>query len=163
VNSNEQDDRARVAAHAREFGIPFPVLKDDGTAIADRFGAERVPEVFVLDAGRTVRYRGRIDDQFEKGLRRAGPTRSDLAGAHGRFANDRRLPDAEREALLAWIDGGRPEGDPAVTPPPKPYVEGWSIGKPDEVFVMNREVRVPDSAPKTGLPYRYLLAGEPFK
>src|SRR5436305_11883669 len=67
VNSNQQDEAAAVARHAREFAIPFPVLRDDGAAVADRFHAERTPEAFVLDGSLTVRYRGRIDDQFAKG------------------------------------------------------------------------------------------------
>ena len=42
---------------------------------------ERVPEAFVLDSRRTVRYRGRIDDQFGKGVMRPRATRNDLAEA----------------------------------------------------------------------------------
>ena len=52
----------------------FPLLKDPGNEVADDFGAQRTPEVFVLDADRKVRYRGRIDDQYGRGelrLRRA--------------------------------------------------------------------------------------------
>src|SRR5262245_33054576 len=49
VNSNSQDTPARIAGHAREHGIPFPVLKDTAAAVADRFGARRTPEAFVLD------------------------------------------------------------------------------------------------------------------
>ena len=81
VNSNQQDDAAAVAQHARSFGIPFPVLKDDGAAVADRFRAERVPEAFVLDGSLTVRYRGRIDDQFGQGVTHPKATRDDLAEA----------------------------------------------------------------------------------
>ena len=36
-------------------------------AVADQFGAVRNPEVFVLDRQRTIRYRGRIDDQYGLG------------------------------------------------------------------------------------------------
>ena len=71
INSNTQDDRAAVARHAQASGLPFVVLKDEGAAVANRFRAERVPEAFVLDGGLTVRYRGRIDDQLGKGVRRA--------------------------------------------------------------------------------------------
>jgi thiol-disulfide isomerase/thioredoxin len=71
VYSNRQDDAAAVAKHAKEFSITFPVLKDEGAALADRFAAKRTPEVFVLDGTRTVRYRGRIDDQFDRSVKRA--------------------------------------------------------------------------------------------
>lgn len=64
IDSNRQDTIAEVAAFARQHGLSFPVLKDPDGAVADLFGAERTPEVFVLDDTRTIRYRGRIDDQY---------------------------------------------------------------------------------------------------
>jgi thiol-disulfide isomerase/thioredoxin len=81
VYSNRQDDTAAVAKHAKEFSIPFVVLKDEGAALADRFAAKRTPEAFVLDGTRTVRYRGRIDDQFDKGIKRVQPKNRDLVNA----------------------------------------------------------------------------------
>jgi peroxiredoxin len=81
INSNRQDSPEMIAAHARKHGIPFPVLKDEGTKIADQFGARRTPEAFVLDAGRIVRYQGRIDDQYGIGFVRPKPSRRDLAEA----------------------------------------------------------------------------------
>jgi mono/diheme cytochrome c family protein len=56
-------------------------LKDPGNVVADAVGAQRTPEVFVLDASRTVRYGGRIDDQFLVGAQRKAPQRRDLACA----------------------------------------------------------------------------------
>jgi peroxiredoxin len=81
INSNVQDTPQRVAEHARKHAIPFPVLKDAGNVIADRFGARRTPEVYVLDAARTVRYEGRIDDQVGIGFKRPQPLRRDLTEA----------------------------------------------------------------------------------
>jgi peroxiredoxin/mono/diheme cytochrome c family protein len=256
INSNQQDDAAAVTKHAKEYGIPFPVLKDDGAAVAGRFHAERTPEAFVLDGSLTARYRGRIDDQFARGVKRAKATRQDLAEAlnevlagkevtqpitdvsgcpigrptrpkaaggsavtyckevsrliqkhcqvchrpgeagpfplmtysdaaawaeaireavnekrmppwnadpaHGTFANDRRLPVADRAAFLAWIDQGCPEGNAADLPPARQYVTGWGIGRPDEIITMNKEVEVPARAPRGGLPYKYILAGKAF-
>jgi hypothetical protein len=257
VNSNAQDEAAVVARHARDAGLPFPVLKDAGAAVADRFAARRTPEVFVLDGTRTARYRGRIDDRFDKGVRRARATRNDLADAldavlagrpverpvteaagcpiarpprpshpaggpqvtyskevarllqdhcqechrpgeaapfalrsyqdaaawsaairevvaerrmppwhadpaHGRFRNARRLAEADRAALLAWVDQGCPEGDPADLPPPRTFVRGWRIGRPDEVFPLPEAVAVPAQAPKGGIPYQFVAVSEPF-
>jgi peroxiredoxin/mono/diheme cytochrome c family protein len=79
INSNQQDTVERMAAHARDYAIPFPVLKDEGNQVADLFEAERTPEAFILDAGRKICYRGRIDDQFGIGYKRPQPTRRDLA------------------------------------------------------------------------------------
>src|SRR5439155_13190272 len=81
INSNGQDTFTHVSAHAQERAVPFPVLKDFGHAAADAFGARRTPEAFVLDAGRAIRYGGRIDDQYGVGVLRAKPTRHDLKEA----------------------------------------------------------------------------------
>lgn len=82
--------------------------------------------------------------------------------AHGKFANDRRLSDADRATLQAWIDQGCPEGDPADLPAPRRFTPGWCIGQPDEIITMNKEVQVPAQAPRGGVPYKYVLAGKPF-
>lgn len=81
INSHSNDDLATVAAHVKEYAIPYPVLKDDGTTVADKFAVERVPTAYVLDAGRNVRYKGRIDDQFAPGRHAAKATTRDLATA----------------------------------------------------------------------------------
>jgi peroxiredoxin len=81
VNANVQDDSKAVAANAKANGLPFPVLKDERQCVADRFGAKYTPEAFALDATRTIRYRGRIDDRFGFGYQRPAPTRRDLAEA----------------------------------------------------------------------------------
>src|SRR4029079_13571680 len=36
---------------------------------------------------------------------------------YGKFANDRRLSEAEVRTLLQWVNGGSPEGDPKDLPP----------------------------------------------
>src|SRR5262245_35770447 len=52
IDSNQQDTLAEMAQYARVSKIEFPLLKDPANAIADQFGAERTPEVFVLDKAR---------------------------------------------------------------------------------------------------------------
>jgi len=64
INSNRQDQPREIGAFAQRHGVTFPILKDPDNAIADMFGAERTPEIFVLDAENVIRYCGRIDDQF---------------------------------------------------------------------------------------------------
>ena len=81
IVSNRQDSLTEILHYARVHGITFPVLKDTGNQVADQFGAERTPEVFVLDDQRRIRYRGRIDDQFEIGVQRAAPSQRDLQQA----------------------------------------------------------------------------------
>ncbi len=81
IDSSGQDAFVNVSAYAQERNIPFPVLKDFDQQVADDFGASRTPEVFVLDAGRVIRYRGRIDDQYGVGVSRDKPASRDLARA----------------------------------------------------------------------------------
>jgi peroxiredoxin len=82
INSNWQDTATRIAGHAKEHGIPFPVLKDTANVVADKFAARRTPEVFVLTPDGKVHYQGRIDDQYSYGgTKRPQPTRRDLAEA----------------------------------------------------------------------------------
>jgi peroxiredoxin len=74
---------------------------------------------------------------------------------HGTFRNSRRLSDAERTTLLAWIDQGCPRGDDRELPEPKQFAEGWTIGKPDAVFTMGEDFAVPARTTKEGVRYQY--------
>ena len=99
VNSNLQDSLSEIGAYARRGGISFPIIKDSGNAIADQFGAERTPEVFVLDADRKIRYRGRIDDQYVVGVVRNAATRHDLREAVDELLAGRTVSEPETTAL----------------------------------------------------------------
>ena len=50
---------------------------------------------------------------------------------YGKFVNDLSLAKGEKETILAWIDAGAPEGNPALAPNPRVWPEGWRIPKPD--------------------------------
>ena len=81
VNSHGPDTAAEIADNAKELGLPFPVLKDEGTSLADKFAVERAPTAFVLDASRTVRYAGRINDQFAPGAHKNSASTRELGAA----------------------------------------------------------------------------------
>jgi peroxiredoxin len=64
-NSNIQDNPARIAKEAGEFGIDFPILKDEGQMLAKALGVERTAEVFIVNPRtKEVLYRGPINDQL---------------------------------------------------------------------------------------------------
>jgi len=63
----------------------------------------------------------------------------------GNFANDRHMSREETDILLAWIEQGCPKGDDQDLPPPRTFVAGWKIGKPDAIFQMTEEFKVPAS------------------
>ncbi|HQR06682.1 MAG TPA: redoxin domain-containing protein [Gemmatales bacterium] len=81
IDSNAHETRETLAKHVKEFEITFPMLQDTSGIIAERFHAERLPTAYVLDGSRTVRYQGRIDDQFERSVKRPQPTSNDLRDA----------------------------------------------------------------------------------
>ncbi len=253
IDSNQQDSLTELAAFARKHKLEIPVLKDPGNKIADALGAERTPEVFVLDGQRQVVYHGRIDDQFTYGKQRpkadqtylttaldqllagakiatphAEPlgchigrvltpkTDSDVTyskqiarifqdrcvrchrpgeigpfaltnyeevvgwaamidevvreqrmppwhanPAHGKFANDARLPDEEKDQIKRWVAAGAPEGDKRDLPPPREFTVGWQIGEPDTVVYMSDK---PYDVPATGeVRYQHFVVDPGFK
>ncbi len=72
---------------------------------------------------------------------------------YGKFSNDLRLAPGEKETLLAWVDGGAPEGSPADAPKPRAFVEGWRIPAPDMVFEMPQPFNVPANG---AIDYQYI-------
>ena len=64
-NSNIQDSPAAIRKEAEEFGIDFPIMKDEGQKLAKALGVERTAEVFIVDPRtRDVLFRGPINDQL---------------------------------------------------------------------------------------------------
>lgn len=81
--------------------------------------------------------------------------------AHGRFANEARLSDTEKQQIYAWVDAGCPAGDPADLPAPKQYHEGWYLPRePDQiVYMTDEEVDVKAEGTE---PYRYYTVDPGF-
>ena len=120
---------ADVSAHAQDFGLKFPVVRDRLGALAARLGATVTPEAFVIDAGGRVRYHGRIDDQF------AG------RGKRERQPRDPRTPRRDRRRARGPRPGrgrtSRPSAARSPSPPPRRLpprpagaraIEGWPAG-----------------------------------
>ena len=102
---------ADVAAHARDFGLKFPVVRDRRGVLAARLGAKVTPEAFVIDDRGRVRYHGRIDDQFAaRRLRNANPSTSELRDAVA--------------AVLAGVEVVHPYVESVGCPIPEPSGEG---------------------------------------
>jgi peroxiredoxin len=62
---------------------------------------------------------------------------------YGKFANDARLSDADKQLIYQWVKNGQPEGDQADMPPPPEFVDGWQIPKPDIIYRMPHPFKVP--------------------
>ena len=73
---------------------------------------------------------------------------------YGQFSNDRSMSTTEIDTLVAWADGGAPQGNAQDAPPERKWVEGWGIPKPDMVIEMPTEIVVPA---KGEIDYQYVL------
>jgi len=87
INSNRQEAIDEIKDHSKSNGFKFTVLKDPGNVMADAYGAQVTPEIYVIDPAGIVRYHGRID-------------------------NDRNIEEADthdlRAALDALLSGNEP-------------------------------------------------------
>ena len=78
---------------------------------------------------------------------------------YGKFTNDLSMTSAEKARLIAWIDGGVVEGNPADAPKPRVFPQGWRIPQPDAVFEMPAEFEVPA---KGAIDYQYIAVPTHF-
>jgi hypothetical protein len=107
VIAGQSMTRTQAIAFAKEYVIQFPVLFDDGLALARWLRPTHMPEAFVLKRDGDVVYHGRIDDWYASpGKPRAAPQHHEL-----------------RDALTAVIAGKTP---PKIFAPPVGcYFEDW--------------------------------------
>jgi peroxiredoxin len=103
IDSNVQDSAEDIAKYAADHSITFPVLKDADNVVADQFAAERTPEVFLLDEKRVVRYRGRIDGQYQPGVQKVKNPRSDLTIAIDELLAGKDVSEPEVQAVGCFI------------------------------------------------------------
>lgn len=120
VDANTQDSIVEIAAFARKYGVTFPILRDESNKVADMFGVVRNPEVVLLDQSRSIRYVGRIDDQygFQTGVGYARPKVSQrfLADAIDAVLAGQTVAQAETKPIGCIIGRARPtQADSNVT------------------------------------------------
>ncbi|MHB8800586.1 MAG: thioredoxin family protein [Thermoanaerobaculia bacterium] len=100
INSNKTEPSAEVAEDAKKHGFAFPVLKDEGNKVADLYGAQKTPEIYVLDPKGTLLYRGRIDETHEEPENVKSP---DLINALEAILAGKPVPAAETKAFGCTI------------------------------------------------------------
>jgi peroxiredoxin len=86
IDSNRHDSMKEIANFAKLTKVEFPLVKDPGNVIADAFGAQRTPEIFIFDKERTLQYRGQIDDQYTYGRQRPEVEREYVVDAISQIA-----------------------------------------------------------------------------
>ena len=87
LNSNQNESADDVKNDAA-YNFPFSILRDQGSKVADLYGAERTPEVFLIDAKGVIRYHGGV---------------ADLGAALGDFTAGRTVAKSEAKAFGCTI------------------------------------------------------------
>lgn len=62
VNRSPEDSFDKMVIRAKEKNFPFAYLYDKTQEITKAYGATNTPQVYILDANRTVKYIGAIDN-----------------------------------------------------------------------------------------------------
>jgi len=74
INANDaeaypEDGFDAMRSRSRTLGFAFPYLRDESQAVARELGAVCTPDFFLYDADRKLRYRGRLDDNWQDAAR----------------------------------------------------------------------------------------------
>ena len=62
INANVTESPSAVKSHAAEHNLSFAILKDTDDRIADKLGATKTPEAYLLDVNNKLLYHGRVDN-----------------------------------------------------------------------------------------------------
>ena len=100
INSNSTESVEETAAHAKQHGFGFPVLKDPGNKVADLYDARRTPEVYVIGKDGRLLYHGRIDDNSNDASKVTSP---DLRNALDALLAGQPVAKAETKAFGCTI------------------------------------------------------------
>ena len=94
INANDEvnypdDSFDKMVEMSKAKKLNFPYLRDEGQAVANAYGAQCTPEVFVFDGERKLRYHGRIDDNPKDETK---ATVSDLRNAVNALVHNQKVP-----------------------------------------------------------------------
>ncbi len=87
----------------RRWAISFPYLADEDQSLARALGAVCTPEFFLYDAGGSLVYHGRLDDNWKEESR---VTRQELREAVLALAEGRPIPTDQKPAMgcsIKWV------------------------------------------------------------
>ncbi len=99
VNANRSEPAGEVREDAKSVGFPFPVYKDPGNILADRFDAQVTPENFAIDSSGVIRYHGAIDDNMNESQVHSRT----LCAALDALLAEKPLPSSETKAFGCTI------------------------------------------------------------
>ena len=75
-------------------------------------------------------------------------------GQPSHWANDKSISEQEKSELLAWLEKGKPVGNPDEAPLQRQFPEGWRIGEPEHIV----QLPTPMPVKATGIvPYQNVI------
>jgi len=97
-------------------------------------------------------------ETYEQARKRAGDIAGQVAdrqmppwkptpGVGPGFKHSRALAEGEIATLVAWAEGGAPEGNPAETPPAPSFGAEWTLGDPDLILEAPEGFAIPADGP----------------
>lgn len=92
INSNGTEPVEEVAKHSEENNFSFSVLKDEGFEIADRYGAQVTPEVFLLDSRLQIQYHGALGNSKQPTTKASEANFLDLKQALDALLESKEIP-----------------------------------------------------------------------
>jgi peroxiredoxin len=107
INANGTESWENIKEHARDKKFAFPILKDDGNIVADAYGAQVTPEIYVLDHNLTLRYHGRIDNSHKN----AEVSTNDLRDALNAMLAGKEIAKKETKAFGCSIKRVKKDSD----------------------------------------------------
>ena len=63
IDSDKNNKPDQIKGYAKDAGVTYTILKDDGNQYADAVHAKQTPEVFILDKAGKLAYHGAVDDR----------------------------------------------------------------------------------------------------
>ncbi len=105
INSNDdvnypEDSLEQMVARAKAKGFNFPYLRDASQEVARAYGATHTPQLFVFDRDRSLRYTGKIDDNWQHP---AAVTRRYLRDVLDALLSDRAPAESQTHAIGCTI------------------------------------------------------------
>jgi hypothetical protein len=105
LNANLQDERASIAAEAREWGIDMPILDDTTQLIGEALKLVRTGEVLIIEPGTwEVVYRGPLDNRLDYERQKKQASERYAKDALTAVLAGRKVSQAERDAVGCLIN-----------------------------------------------------------
>lgn len=113
VNATPSDSKASIDEFVKANGLKGSYVHD--VAFAKALGATSTAEVILVDAKRTIVYRGAVDDQYGLGYQLAAPKKTYLIDAVAAMLSGRQAAPAATSAPGCELDIGKATTNTTVT------------------------------------------------